>query len=936
MPNINNIQRLLAGKKIFSALDLRHAYHHIEIKPEDRYKTAFRAPDGLWEWVRMGFGFQNAPAAMQRAADVVLKGIPNVIIYIDDVLIIAESEEEMLMLLIQVIQRFKKYNLKINLSKCKFFMKELKYLGHIISHKGQRPDPRYVQRIINLNKPNGVEDIKRIDGLINWLTRYIPHLSHKMEPINKLRRKGQPWIWEDDQIKAFKTIKEAVKNAKILKHPNLNKEFTVLCDASGYGTGAVLLQEYDGTYYPVEYYSQSLDESQRNWHISEKELVSCVWALEHWEKYLAGSHFHLFTDHRNLISLLNYENEKKVIKSKLLRWILRLQEFQYTAHYITGSENISDYFSRDITGDKRPSKIIDGGKTTINEVLIMKTATGYKKYHVTTPGKHHLLNLDKIINESKKIWEEKQKQKRKKKQKYKQKKVKEKQQQQARNKEIQQQQARYEVKEQEEEIESLSENSDSSGTENEYYVDRINVAYEYLNWNNILNMKEIQKQQEEDEILGPIIEALTLDKQINIKLLPRYVRKQYRKNMFFMKSGLLHFRNKYKAVIIPPKIRKNIMKYFHENYSSIHQSAKRVYKTMRKHIYWFGMLSDIKLFVQYCKTCKLTKTNAKKNQGYLQLFTPSKPFEIVGIDIVGPLPVTKQGNRYILSTIDKFSRYVHLIPLQTITAENIAYEFRSKYLLKYGIPQQVLSDRGSQFTGSIFKILCKLFGIDKLFTTAYHPQTNGMIERFHRFLKQRLRVISNQYKLDFVNYDDWDTYLAEIEFAYNNSTNEMTGTAPYQVIYGHILDTPVNKILNRNIDNIVEENINTINNRNDTLKLPQKVQSYVNDLKKRTKIIIKEMRANMDRYDKYRKQYYDKKRIAPIEYRNLERVLVDVSDSVKGNKKKLNINRKEGEIIDKLNDNVYVVQFDNGKRESINIERIYKIESNNEEEEYIM
>lgn len=95
----------------------------------------------------------------------------------------------------------------------------------------------------------------------------------------------------------------------------------------------------------------------------------------------------------------------------------------------------------------------------------------------------------------------------------------------------------------------------------------------------------------------------------------------------------------------------------------------------------------------------------------MQLFTLAKPFGIVAIEIVGPLPTTRRRNGYILTTIEKLSRFVHKIPLQTITDENIAYEFRTEYILKYGTSQQILSDRCSQFTGCIFKMLCKLFGL---------------------------------------------------------------------------------------------------------------------------------------------------------------------------------------------------------------------------------
>ena len=221
-----------------------------------------------------------------------------------------------------------------------------------------------------------------------------------------------------------------------------------------------------------------------------------------------------------------------------------------------------------------------------------------------------------------------------------------------------------------------------------------------------------------------------------------------------------------------------------------------------------------------------------------------------------------------------------------------------------------------------------------MFTSAYHPETNGMIERFHRYLKERLRTIAKQFELDFVKRDDWDNYIAEIEFSYNNSINEMTQRAPYEVVYGQLLRQPTDKIFKKDIDKTVEEVVDTINNNNASLRLSRSVQNYIEDLKVRQKMIATEMKKNMSKYDRYRKSYFDKNRKEPVEYGNLERVVVDVSDRVKGNKRKLNINRREGQIIDKLNDNVYIVQYEDGKREAVNINRIYKIETREESDEY--
>ena len=381
---------------VYEAVRENNRYFKIPTKEklyQHRHKTAFAAPDGLWDWASMSFGFMNAPGTFQRGMDSIFGDIKGVIIYLDDILICAETEEEMLNILMEIFLRLRKNKIKATKLKSKFFMKQLKYLGHIISYEGTKPDPEYVNRVIKLKEPENVPEVNRLDGMINWLAKYIPHLSHKMEPINMLRRKGQPWIWGKAQINAFMNIKEAVKNAKILKHPNINKPFYVICDASDYATGAVLLQEYEGIYYPVEFYSHLLDQNQRHWHISEKEILSVVLALEKWQKYLLGVHFHVYTDHRNLIQLLNYENENKLAKSKLIRWILRLQEFDFTAHYITGAENIADYFSRDILFPNKISKVIDKTK---EEIFIMKGPTKYISYSIST-DKHYLYNFWTVL-----------------------------------------------------------------------------------------------------------------------------------------------------------------------------------------------------------------------------------------------------------------------------------------------------------------------------------------------------------------------------------------------------------------------------------------------------------------------------------------------------------------------------------------------------------
>ena len=168
--NINTLQRKFVGATLFSQLDLRHGYHHIEIYPDDRHNMAFITPDGLFEWTRMGFGFVNAPATFQRAMDFIFKDIPGVVVYLDDILICAASEREMIERLRMCFDRVRRYNMKVRMDKCYFFMPELKYLGHIVSADGTRPDPKYVQKVIALKRPAKGE-IQRYVGFVCGVQR---------------------------------------------------------------------------------------------------------------------------------------------------------------------------------------------------------------------------------------------------------------------------------------------------------------------------------------------------------------------------------------------------------------------------------------------------------------------------------------------------------------------------------------------------------------------------------------------------------------------------------------------------------------------------------------------------------------------------------------------------------------------------------------------
>ena len=162
----------------------------------------------------------------------------------------------------------------------------------------------------------------------------------------------------------------------------------------------------------------------------------------------------------------------------------------------------------------------------------------------------------------------------------------------------------------------------------------------------------------------------------------------------------------------------------------------------------------------------------------LQLFSASEPFEVVGIDILGPLPRSAKSNVYIVVMVDRFSRWPELEAVSDITAETVADVVMNKLVLKHGCPIQLLSDRGTQFTSRLLRRLAKRLGIKKVFTTAYHSQTNGQVERFNRYITTSLTAYVDD------DQSNWDDYLESLAFAYRTSVVDAIGDTPFHLVHG--------------------------------------------------------------------------------------------------------------------------------------------------------
>ena len=240
----------LAGATYFSTLDLKAGFWQIELDEDSKQKTAFAIPmphrlGSQFEFNVLPFGLTNAPATFSRMMEVILGDlIPTKCqVYIDDVVVYSSDFDEHLANLQQVFDRIRQAGLKLNARKCQLGCQQIKYLGHVVTGRHVRPDPAKVEAVQLLAAPRTLKQLQSFLGLVGYYRRFIPAFAEKAAPLYKLLPKGAPYKWNDEQQKAFETLKEALQGDVMLHYPDMNKHFILKTDASTTGLGAILLQK---------------------------------------------------------------------------------------------------------------------------------------------------------------------------------------------------------------------------------------------------------------------------------------------------------------------------------------------------------------------------------------------------------------------------------------------------------------------------------------------------------------------------------------------------------------------------------------------------------------------------------------------------------------------------------------------------------------------
>ena len=465
----------------------------------------------------------------------------------------------------------------------------------------------------------------------------------------------------------------------------------------------------------------------------EQELTAIHWAITYFKPYLYGRYFTVLTDHKPLVYLYSLKDPS----SKLARMRLDLREFSFGIDYVKGKDNVGpDALSRIIINSEDLEALANIYVTTRARSKINNTTDNME--HTGTKI-DHLKAYDSITNlDAFKLPK-----------------------------------LTFKIKQ-----------------------DCIEVFIKSKNLKGELAMTQVHPSKGLLVCLKECIQSINnMAKKLRIKtialsnadpLFQNISRDEFKSAcnnylsdvtiIFYQPAQIIKCQNEIKSIIEAN----------HETPSGGHVGINKLIQKLRRNYYWTNMKSSITNFVKNCISCKINKHAKNTKEVYEKSTTPIKAFDLISIDTVGPFTRSSKGNRYALTVQCDLTKYIVTIPLIDKQANTLAKAFVENVILIYGCPKTIKSDMGTEYKNEVFHEVCKELNINQKFSTAYHPETIGALERSHRCLNEFLRQFINE------QHDDWDSWLPYYSFCYNTTPHTEHSYAPFELIFGTQPNFPKN------------------------------------------------------------------------------------------------------------------------------------------------
>lgn len=731
LPNMQDALDSLGQSRVFSIIDLRSAFLQLPLQLADKEKTAFTVKSGLYHFNTLPFGLKNSPSVFQRLMHRVLGDLMYHIcmVYLDDIIVYSPTFEEHMEDLTTVLNRLRKFNLKIHPEKTILATDQVTYLGHLCSAASIAPDPYKLSAVRTIKPPTSVTEVRSFLGLVGYYRRFVKDFASIAQPLHSLLHKDITWTWTEHHQLAFDNLKQRLLGAPILAQPDFSKTFILQTDWSTLGIGAVLTQKNEqNKEQPVSYYSRSLTPAEQNYSASEGEALAVISAISHFRPYLHGRRFFLQTDHIALKWLMTTTN----LKGKLARWALELQEYDFDITYRKGAANgnadalsrlaaatiipfpddepalfyIEESSSSDNPDLKEPTNEDIGPSRETKEPVSAEAGqdnTLENKTHEVSPTmpKQTLTNMslqdfnDHLVRfERAKAYVESM---------------------QPTLKAAQEKSLRRGVSL------ALSSSPSYEDLECEICGDQ-DLAEEMLICDacdkgfhiGCLNPPLEELPSEDKWTCKKCVRATKLDVTEDIDMLyflrtgdhtpgldlHNKKRVTSRAKRYYEENGKLYFNEnaKFGTRPVPPvDDRNDIIRSLHE---LGHYAVRRTANLVQERYYWPGIFEDTNTLIRNCQECTMRNIKYLEKPQLKSIPINDQAFYRVGLDLVGPFTVTNRGNRYLVVAVDFLTKWPEVAALTNKKAETIAAFFEDNIIARHGCPREVLTDNGTEFRGS--------------------------------------------------------------------------------------------------------------------------------------------------------------------------------------------------------------------------------------------